>query len=58
LINKASFTTIIVSLRNPQIKQHEAKLHIGSFVQIKKFGMANKSEKSFDKGDMPIVLKV
>jgi hypothetical protein len=34
LIDRAGFTTITISVRNPQIKQHEVKLHVGSFVQI------------------------
>jgi hypothetical protein len=58
LINRASFTTINVTLRNPQIEQHEAKLHVGSFVQIKKIGVSNKSKKLFENGDMLVVLKV
>jgi hypothetical protein len=58
LIDRAGFTTITVSLRNPHIEQHEGKLHVGSYVRIENFGVSNKSEKSYEKGDMPVVLKV
>jgi hypothetical protein len=40
------------------LKQHEGKLHVGSSVRIENFGVSNKSEKSYEKGDMPVVLKV
>jgi hypothetical protein len=58
LIDKAGFTTIIISVRNSQIEQHEEKLHVRFFVQIENLGISNKSEKSFEKGDMLVVLKV
>jgi hypothetical protein len=45
-------------VRNPHIEQHEGKLHVGSYVRIENFGVSNKSEKSYEKGDMPVVLKV
>jgi hypothetical protein len=45
-------------LKNPHIKQHEGKLHVGLYVRIENFGISNKSEKSYEKGDMPVVLKV
>jgi hypothetical protein len=32
LIDRECLTTITISIRNPQIEQHEAKLHVGSFV--------------------------
>jgi hypothetical protein len=32
LIDTIGFTTITISVRNPQIEQHEAKLHVESFV--------------------------
>ena len=58
LLDRAGYTTITVSLVRPQIEQHEGKLNVGSFVRIENFGVANKSEKSFEKGDMPVVMKV
>jgi hypothetical protein len=39
------------------MEQHETILHLGSFVQIKKFSVSNKFKKSFGNGDMLIVLK-
>jgi hypothetical protein len=58
LIDRVGFTTITVNVRNLQIEQHKAKLHVGSFIQIENFGVSNKSEKLFEKDDMYVVLKV
>ena len=33
-------------------------MHVGSFVQIENYGVLSKSEKSYEKDDMPVVLKV
>ena len=58
LLDREGYTTITMSLVRPQIEQHEGKLNVGSFIRIENFGVASKSEKSFEKGDMPVVLKV
>ena len=47
-----------VSLESPEIEQHQAKFHVGSVLYIENFGVSLKSEKSFEKGNMPVVIKV
>ena len=47
-----------VSLKSPEIEQHQARFHVGSVLCIKNFGVSLKSEKSFEKGDMPVAIKI
>ena len=47
-----------VSLKSPEIEQYQAKFHVGSVLRIENFGVSLKSKKSFEKGDMPVAIKV
>ena len=58
VINRLGLTTVTVSLKTPEIEQHQARFHIGLVLHIENFGVSLKSEKSFEKGDMPIAIKI
>ena len=58
VIDRLGLTTVTVSLKTPEIEQHQAKFHVRSVLHIENFGVSMKSEKSFEKGDMPVAIKI
>ena len=58
MINRSGLIIATVSLKILKTEHHQTNLHVGSFVCIENFGAIVKSKKSFEKGDMPIVIKV
>ena len=57
MIDKLRLTIVTMSLKSPEIEQHQTKLPCRSIICAENFGVSLKSEKSFKKGDMPIALK-
>ena len=47
-----------VPTKSPKIEQHQIRFYIGSVLCIENFGVSLKSEKSFEKGDMPVAIKI
>lgn len=43
-----------MSLIKAHIHQHEPKLHVGSYIHCEDFGMVNKFDKAFEKGECPL----
>ena len=58
VINRSVLTTVTVSLKSLEIQQHQAKFYVESILHIENFGVSLKLEKSFEKGDMPVAIKV
>ena len=58
VIGRSGLTIVIVNLKSPKIEQHQAKFHVESILRIENFGISLKSKKSFEKGDMPIAIKI
>ena len=58
VIDRLGLTTVTVSLKTPEIEQHQAKFHVGLVLHIENFDVSLKSEKSFEKGDMSVAIKI
>ena len=58
VIDRLGLTTVTVNLKSPKIEQHQARFHVGSVLRIENFGVSLKSEKSFEKGDMLVAIKI
>ena len=58
VIDRSSLTTMTMSLKSLEIEQHQTKFHVGLVLRIENFGIPLKSEKSFEKGDMRVAIKI
>ncbi|KAG0571959.1 hypothetical protein KC19_VG056600 [Ceratodon purpureus] len=58
LVDSEGFTTVTLSVKEEQVRSHESKLRVGQIIIVENFGVAKKSAKSHEKGDLMFVLKV
>ena len=58
VIDRSGLTTMTMSLKGLKIEQYQEKFHVRSILCIENFGVSLKLEKSFEKGDMPVAIKV
>ncbi|KAG0595196.1 hypothetical protein M758_UG148100 [Ceratodon purpureus] len=58
LVDSQGFTTVTVSVKDEEVRAHESKLRVGQIIRVENFGVAKKSAKSHEKGDLMFVLKV
>ena len=58
MIDRSSLTIVTVTLKSPEIEQHQAKFQVGSILCIENICVLLKSKKSFEKGHMLIEIKV
>jgi hypothetical protein len=58
LLDRAALTTIILRVKSPYIKMHEQHLQKDMFMRVENFGIESKSKRSFEKGDMHVVITI
>lgn len=57
LIDKEGFTTVTLSIKEEQMREHNSKLRVGQVIRVENFGVSKKSRKAHEKGDLLFVLK-
>lgn len=57
LIDKDGFTTVTLSIKQDQMREHNPKLRVGQVIRVENFGVSKKSKKGHEKGDLLLVLK-
>ena len=58
LVDRHGFTTVTLSVKEEQVRAHESKLRVGQIIRVENFGVAKKSARSHEKGDLMYVFKV
>jgi hypothetical protein len=58
LLDRVGLTTITLRVKSPHIQMHEDVLQKGLYVKVENFGIEAKSQRGFEKRDMPNILMV
>jgi hypothetical protein len=61
LLDRDGYTTITMMIKNTSmnlIEEHQACLQKGLYVRVENFGLEERTQKNFQKGDMPVIIVV
>jgi len=58
ILNRVGLTMITVQVKSPHIQMHENVFQKWLYVKVNNFGIEVRSQRGFEKGNMPIILTV